>query len=618
MSRPNKSGVRQPAAKNTQRANAVSHSNDLEQIVRDRVEKALSEKLQLETYIKSETRAATRSVYKFIGVILSTFTLAGFLCWDKILDHVSTKAVAKVANDVATTQARELIRTQVFGIISNSVPGMVGNIVPEMIKAAVPDMIEQSVPEMIRHGVEDSEQHLKNVAAKIDDKFASLEREEKSLDEKYQKAEAKLSFVPIMAEARAGNRISYEKLVHAISENPDLADFIASAVSEVKAQYKEMKFNQYHYGVTLKKPGSLRLKFDDYVNIVNGDYEWNCNGAINDLVATGRKEFVATLVRAVRKSKRLDSVYLAIAGIEKLTNKSFPPIGITEVLEWWETSSATPEYHSPYEFYYDLQREYVSHNSLVKTNKTALCEYLSRFSELQEKYPDCTVISENILPVVAYSRFSEDIICSTNDCFYKKALDVTERTPFGKTDRWHCYKALNDAFLGGLVEGINERLKTSPSFEQELKDSALFKKSLFERTDIKWPSKARGDLPVLAAKKTTRRNWTSPKGLQSHAIGYVNVTLKQGKQPLSLPFVKDDGISKEKLGSKSDAAREGDVISWTIDQHAYNYTFSGGQWRDEEGNNADSVEIPVGQCDISYERIENQETEMAFSGAIVL
>ena len=98
----------------------------------------------------------------------------------------------------------------------------------------------------------------------------------------------------------------------------------------------------------------------------------------------------------------------------------------------------------------------------------------------------------------------------------------------------------------------------------------------------------------------------------------MTVSLKPGKQPLSLPFVKDDGISKEKLGSKSDAAREGDVISWTIDQHAYNYTFSGGQWRDEEGNNADSVEILVGQCDISYERIENQETEMAFSGAIVL
>ena len=617
MSRANKD-TRKSATESTQRARAVSHSDDLEQIVRDRIDKALSEKMQLEAYIKNETRAATHSVYKFIGVMLGAFSLAGFLCWDKILDHVSTKAVAKVANDVATTQAREIIRTQVLGMISNSVPDMVGNVVPGMIKATVPDMIEQSVPEMIRRGVEDSERHLKDVAAEIDNEFANLEREEKSLAEKYQKAEAKLSFVPIMAEARMGNRISYEKLIHAINENPDLADFIVSAVSEVKAQYKEMKFNQYHYGVTLKKPGSVELKFNDYISIVNGDYEWNCNGAINDLVATGRKEFVATLVRAVRKSKRLDSVYLAIAGIEKLTNKSFPPIGIKEVLEWWETASATPEYHSPYEFYYDLQREYVNHNSLTETNKTVLCEYLSRFSKLQDEYPDCTVISEHVLPIVAYSRFRNDIICSTNDCFYKKALDVTRRTPFGKTDRWHCYKAFNDAFFGGLVEGINERLKTSPSFEQELKDSALFKKSFFDRTDIKWPSKAKGNSPVQVAKKPISRNLKPLKDLQSQGIGYVTVSLKPGKQPLSLPFVKDDGISKEKLGSKSDAAREGDVISWTIDLHTYNYTFSGGQWRDEEGNDANGVEIPVGQCDISYESISNEESEMAFSGVIFL
>ena len=620
-------------AENAPKTSESSHSNELEQMIQNRVEKALSEKIQLEAYIKSETRAATNSVYKFIAAVLGFFTIAGFLCWDKILDHVSTKTVAKVATNVAETETKKLIQNQVVGIISNSVPGIVGDVVPGMIKAAVPDMIEmsvpamiktavpdmiaQAVPEMIRREVKESEQHLKDVAAKIDTKFANLEKEEKSLAEKYQKAEAKLSFVPIMAEARAGNRISYDKLVQAIKENPDLAEFIAPAVNEVKAQYKEMKFIHRHYGVTLQQPDAPKLKLDDYVNIINGDYEWNCNGAINDLVATRRKEFVATLLRVVEKSKRLDSVYLAIAGIEKLTNKSFPPIGIDEVLQWWKTASTTAEYHSPYEYFYDLRHEFAT-NSLTQTDQIALCSYLSRFSELQDKYPDYTTISEFILTVAAYSKFRKSIICSTNECFYKKALDITQRTPFGKTDKWYCFKALNDAYLGGLDEGINERLKASPSFEKELKDSGMFNSSLFESKEINWPSKAKRLPPVPVAKKNPPSRLSPPEGLKSQVQGYVTVRLKKGKQPLSLPFVKDSGIPREKLGSKSEAAREGDVISWTIDQHTYNYTFSNGQWYDEDDKKADDVEIPVGQCGILYERVENEETDMAFAGTLLM
>ena len=620
-------------AENAPKTSESSHGNELEQMIQNRVEKALSEKIQLEAYIKSETRAATKRVSAFIGVTLGFFSIAGFFCWDRIVDHVSTKAVARVANDVAETEARKLIRTQVQSIISNSVPGIVGNVVPDMIKTAVPDMIEmsvpamiktavpdmiaQSVPEMIRREVKESEQHLKDVAAKIDTKFANLEKEEKSLAEKYQKAEAKLSFVPIMAEARAGNRISYDKLVQAIKENPDLAEFIAPAVNEVKAQYKEMKFIHRHYGVTLQQPDAPKLKLDDYVNIINGDYEWNCNGAINDLVATRRKEFVATLLRVVEKSKRLDSVYLAIAGIEKLTNKSFPPIGIDEVLQWWKTASTTAEYHSPYEYFCDLRHEFAT-NSLTQTDQIALCSYLSRFSELQDKYPDYTTISEFILTVAAYSKFRKSIICSTNECFYKKALDITQRTPFGKTDKWYCFKALNDKYLGGLDEGINERLKASPSFEKVLKDSGMFNSSLFESKGINWPSKAKRLPPVPVVKKNPPSKLSPPEGLKSQVQGYVTVRLKKGKQPLSLPFVKDSGIPREKLGSKSEAAREGDVISWTIDQHTYNYTFSNGQWYDEDDKNADDVEIPVGQCGILYERVENEETDMAFAGTLLM
>ena len=286
-------------------------------------------------------------------------------------------------------------------------------------------------------------------------------------------------------------------------------------------------------------------------------------------------------------------------------------------MQWWKTASTTAEYHSPYEYFYDLRHEFAT-NSLTQTDQIALCSYLSRFSELQDKYPDYTTISEFILTVAAYSKFRKSIICSTNECFYKKALDITQRTPFGKTDKWYCFKALNDAYLGGLDEGINERLKASPSFEKELKDSGMFNSSLFESKEINWPSKAKRLPPVPVAKKNPPSRLSPPEGLKSQVQGYVTVRLKKGKQPLSLPFVKDSGIPREKLGSKSEAAREGDVISWTIDQHTYNYTFSNGQWYDEDDKKADDVEIPVGQCGILYERVENEETDMAFAGTLLM
>ena len=94
-------------AENAPKTSESSHGNELEQMIQNRVEKALSEKIQLEAYIKSETRAATKRVSAFIGVTLGFFSIAGFFCWDRIVDHVSTKAVARVANDVAGNRGSE-------------------------------------------------------------------------------------------------------------------------------------------------------------------------------------------------------------------------------------------------------------------------------------------------------------------------------------------------------------------------------------------------------------------------------------------------------------------------------------------------------------------------------
>ena len=574
-----------------------------EKQIEEKMHKALMEKMQLETYIKSETRAALVKVTGFITAILAAITVAGFLGWNQIVERVSTNAAAKVANDVALSAARDLIHNSVMGMISNSVPRMIDNTVPQMIS----DTVGQT------------ERQLKEgITEYVSNQLVRLERNEKSIMGLYAETEKKLSLVPIMAEARAGDRASYEKLRKISDDDQRLALFICPAIGEIESQYRSKKFNNYNYNIVLKTPDSTKLDLEDYVEIVNADNDWNCDGAINGLIHTGKKEFVATLVRVVKFSKRLDSIYLAICGIEKLTNKSFSPLAIQDVLRWWETAKETSEYHSPYQAVCDLRREVGNHGMQLTTNKTDFLSFVSRFDELLTRYPDCQANSKLILTIVAYSPFRQDIICADNS-IYKRALDALEPTPFGQTDKWYCYKSIYDAFRGGLYEGINARLKVSDSFEEELRKSGLFNNSLFERDDLNWPSRRKQvDNQPNAGKASSSQDIDVPGSLPSSVIGYITVNIQRGKRQLPLPFIRQDGIAKERLISKSNGAKEGDVISWTIDQQIYSYKYTGRHWIAGDGAVADDVEIPAGQCEITYERVKDEESEMSFAGPVRL
>lgn len=574
-----------------------------EKQIEERTHKALMEVIQLESYIKNETHAALLKVTGFITAILAAISVAGFVGWNQIVERVSTNAAAKVANDVALSTAKELIHNSVMSMISNSVPGM----------------IDDTVPQMISDSVRQTERQLKeDITEYVSNQLVRLERNEKSMMDLYRETEAKLSLVPIMAEARAGDRASYERLMQLAKDDQGLSQFISPAIGEIESQYKSKKFNHYNYNITLKSPGARNLELDDYIEIANADNDWNCDGAINDLVNTGKKEFVATLVRVVKCSKRLDSVYLAICGIEKLTNKSFAPLAIQDVLYWWETAKNTSEYHSPYQAFCDLRREFGSQGIQLTTNKIEFLSFVSRFDELLTSHPDCQAIPKFILAIVAYSPFRQDIICADNS-IYKQALDVLAQTSFGQTDKWYCYKSFYDAFMGDLYEGINARLKVSSSFEEELKKSGLFKNALFERDDLDWPSRRKNaDNQPQTGKASLPQSIDVPNSMSSCVIGHITVNIKQGKRLLSLPFIRQDDFAKERLISKSNAAKEEDVISWIIDRRTYSFKFTGVHWIAGDGTVADDVEIPVGQCEITYERLNDEETEMSFTGPVEL
>ena len=573
----------------------------LDQKIQHCVDNAFAGKLHLETYIKNETRAALLKVTSFIGIILGAITIAGFFGWNQIVERVSTNAAAKVANDVALTAAKELIHTSVSGMISNSVP----------------DMIDNMVPRMIRDRVDKTEKQLKKeITEYVQGQFVRLEANETSLMDLYRKTEERLSLVPVMAEARAGNRVSYEKLKQIAKENPALASFIDAAIIEVEAQYLSKKSSHYRYNITLKAPGARKLDLVDYVEIVNADNDWNCDGAINDLVATGRKEFVCSLVRLIQDSKRLDSVYLAIAGVEKLTNKAFRPLGIQDVLQWWDAARQTPEYNSPYQEFCDLRREFNNRGLIATTNKVDFYEFLSKFDGVLNKRLNCSAIPEYILAIVAYSPFKREVICAENSIF-KRALDMSNKMPFGNTDKWYCYKALYDAYHGALYEGINARLAVSQSFEEVLRKSGLFNNSFFERDNINWTGTSKKS-NVIPVKEDSPQKSSQSIHPPSDVLGYITVKIKPGKHILPLPFVRADSVVKERLNSKIMGAKNGDIISWMIDQQTYCYTYDGKHWISENGEDANDIEIPVGQCEILYERIKDEESEMPFSGVISL
>ena len=591
----------------TQQKNPPSFQ--LDELVRDRVREAFADKLRLETFIKNETRAATFKICGLTGVLFGAITIAGFIGWDQILERVATNAAAKVADDVALTTAKTFINDSASILVSNTVP----------------IIIDSSVPQMISDKIVQTERQLKqDMSDYVASQITLLKADEQALVDKYRVLEAKLSYLPYMAEARGGNRKSYDVLRNAATNNPELASFINAAINEVENQYKTKKFFHDRYSVTLKRPDSKKWDDEDYVMIITADNDWNCDGAINDLSASKKKEFVSVYVNAVAHSKRLDSVYLAITAIENATKKSFPAIGVDDVLAWWDTVRESEEYDSAWMSYVKLKNEMIKLGDSIITNRTEFNSIVSQQNSLLMKHPKFVPLARNMLLLIAYSPFRKEIIRAENSPFMN-ALDACQDTPFGKTDKWYCYKAFYAIFHGQFQEIVANRLKESPSFESEMKICGLFNPGLFDRDVFDWPSKKEQsgaiDANKTESKETTIESTSDatvmPKS--SGIVGYVTVHIKQGKQDLRIPFVNDDNFTKEKLESKgAPFAIKGDVISWTIEQDEYQYEFNGEEWIDGNGETANDIEIPIGSCQIFYERTEPIETDMSFSGIVAL
>lgn len=159
-------------------------------------------------------------------------------------------------------------------------------------------------------------------------------------------------------DASGGNRQAFDEIVSISTNGNDAGEIATKIIREIEATYSARKekesigfFGGVRHNVSYNGKNGKHgpITFADAAMLImshNRDFE---EGAIYRLTDSGQKEFVEILMAAVLESPRLDSVYVALRGIEKLASASFPVLGVKEAEKWWEANKGQTEYHSHYQ-----------------------------------------------------------------------------------------------------------------------------------------------------------------------------------------------------------------------------------------------------------------------------
>lgn len=192
---------------------------------------------------------------------------------------------------------------------------------------------------------------------KVVEQKSMLAKSSAAAEAQIQSLQSSLEVMKKAYDARGGSRRAFDEIAILATNRTDAGEIATRVIREIDASYADrMKEERVGFiGVirhTLTYNGSNGkrgpISLGDASRLValqNRDFE---EGAINRLADSGQKEFVDFLIQSVEESDRLDTVYTALRGIEKLTGASFPALGISEVKKWWELNKDNPEYHSPY------------------------------------------------------------------------------------------------------------------------------------------------------------------------------------------------------------------------------------------------------------------------------
>lgn len=573
------------------------------------IAKQFDEYRKFDNYVKQEVRYATSQMYKTLGILGSAVAVVLSVGGYFGLPFFVRQKVQDVLQEATSREALATLSNQVVSVVQDRVPMM----------------IESQVGESTLQLRRTFDERMSNTAvaaeARIDAGIAKAESKMGDLSSDMARLRSKLEILDVVVSAKAGNRQGYDRLRREMVTTNETAALAKDAVAEIDWRYQQRRYSYGDYHPMLQRP-DFKLGLDSLVDIVHCDFDWNCDGAINELVATHDKGFVDTLVHAALTSKRLETVYTSIEGLRRLTGQQFKPLGADEVQKWWEGANTNEMYHSGYESFHDFTSE------LRAVKQATVGDIIGRIRKLEDLLawrpklvPAWKYIVWLVVDIPEQYRFLDGRkeLC-------EKALGRVESLEPDKVEVGllkTLYLTRSGAAVDDIQSYVNGLIKQHPDFESRAVKSKIFTDAFFADPRFDWPSKRQAVAATKPKELRTEIEYASDKnagrrsGIESgNCVGYMSVTIRKGRRALlELPFGRSKLLTRDKLGAIVGCV-SGDEISWTTAGRTMIYQYDGARWNDAKGDNAEEVEIPVGDAVIYYERKSDRETSISFSGNV--
>ena len=568
------------------------------------IAKQFDEYRKFDDYVKHEVRHAASQMYKTLSILGTAVAVVLSVGGYFGLPYIVRQKVQTILQEATSREGLSILSNQVVSVVQERVPLMIESQVRESSQK-----LQIAFDERMSNSAQSAEAKVAIELCKATTGMRELQRD-------MVKLRSKIGIIDLLVSAKAGNRQSYDLLCKEMNTTNDTAILAKDGVAEIDWRYQQRRYSYRDYRLMLRRPG-LTLELDALVDIVHRDHDWNCDGAINELVATREKGFVETLVYAVCTSKRLETVYTAIEGLQTLTGQQFKPLGADEVERWWKTSVTNAAYHSGYEDYYDFS---IALKTVMEASDDQCIEWLKRLERMASDHPKLLPAWRLIVCFVLDMSESKRFLDGRKE-LCDKALSQYEILSTDKEEfavlKAH-YMLCRKFPLSDVRSYVNSVIKENDDFETKAMKSKFFPSSFFEDPAIDWPSRRK---PIVGAQPGQNKDnmVARTRGIVSdvesdNCVGFVSVTIRKGRRALlELPFGRNVLASRSRLKSITGCVG-GDEMSWITAGQTEIYRYDGGRWNDLKGCDSSDVEIPVGEAIIYYERKSDVVTLISFSG----
>ena len=350
---------------------------------------------------------------------------------------------------------------------------------------------------------------------KVSVQKSMLEESSAKAETQIQSLRAALEVMKKAYDARGGNRHAFDEIALLSTNATEVGEIAAKVIREIEASYSARKgkerlgfMGNMHQFLSYKENSgkSGPISFADATMLIlshNGNFE---EGAIYRLADSNQKEFVEILILAAVETSNLNTVYVALRSIEKLSGASFPVLGVAEAKKWWKQNQENPEYHSLYKTAWTIL---LNGQMPIRPNESTLDYYRRVVLPLHEAVvakPDLEGIAKATLPIAFGYGLELRGVIEDVDCL-KIIKDLISHLGEDTDARQIAFRyTINTMVLyekrtaAELLNFIVRAIKAHPNYLQIFKEQKVFTpefkelvesavKTLEERTkDISWYS----------------------------------------------------------------------------------------------------------------------------------